>query len=394
MTGRERLLAVLARKPVDRAPIWLRDQFNYGGRFPLRREPTFDVCMLDPFADGWVERDPAMQEIRSLQQELGPDIIKEFVVPGKVCNRLLCTQPSRIRLIEESYAAGKHRTTYALDTPRGTLTTTTVCEKNVSTMWQEKYLVEDEMDLEKLLSVPFELDPIEKNQYDRERELLADDGIMMMQIDTPMITVSGLMKFEDFLMMQAEDPERMKQLCDLAFERVYAVVEQLLRQGMGDLFRLNGSEQATPPMNSPKVYEQLVYPYEKKLAALIHSYGKFVAVHSHGKVSHSLPLMVDAGIDMVDPIEAPPAGDIGFLQARALTEKKIVLAGNLQFSEMEYRGTDYVQACVREIFSDGSDRIVLNATASPITFMQEQLKQNYLAMLRYGVQYGSGGGSR
>lgn len=391
MTGRERLLATLAGKPTDRAPIWLRDQFNYGGRFPIRTEKTLDVCMLDPFADSWVNKDPRMQEVWDLQKAVGPDIIKEFVVPGKVCNRLLCTQPSRIRTVADEYEGNKHRTTYAIDTPKGTLTTTTVCEADVSTMWQEKYLVEDESDFEKLLSIPFALDPIDRTQYDLERELLGDDGIMMMQIDTPMITVSGLMNFQEFLMLWAEDPDFVKELCDIAFERVYQVVEQLLKQGMGDLFRLNGSEQATPPMNSPKAYEQLVYPYEKKLASLIHSYGKFVSVHSHGKVSKNLPLMVDAGIDMVDPIEPLPSGDISFQDARKLTEKKIVLAGNLQYADMEREDEAYVERCVREIFSDGYDRIVLNATASPITFLSERVKENFLAMLRYGVQYGTGG---
>jgi len=309
MNGRERILNTLTGKPVDRAPIWLRDQFNYGGRFPFRTERTLDVCLLDPFADQWVDQDKNMQMVWRKQREIGPDIIKEFIVPGKVCNRLLCTPPSRFRLVHDAHAGNRHRQTYELDTPKGKLTTTTVCEANISTMWQEKYLVESEEDLEKIMSVPFELEPINRVQYDTESGLLGDDGVMMMQIDTPLITVSGLMDFQEFLILCGSDPELLRTLCDMAFERVDQVVERLLAQGMGDLFRLNGSEQATPPMNSPHIYEQFVYPYEKRLAELIHSHGKLVNVHSHGKVSQNLPLMVSAGIDMVDPIEPPPAGD-------------------------------------------------------------------------------------
>jgi len=255
-------------------------------------------------------------------------------------------------------------------------------------MWQEKYLVESEEDLEKIMSVPFELEPIDRAQYDTESGLLGDDGVMMMQIDTPLITVSGLMDFQEFLILCGSDPELLRTLCDMAFDRVYQVVERLLAQGMGDLFRLNGSEQATPPMNSPHIYEQFVYPYEKRLAELIHSHGKLVNVHSHGKVSQNLPLMVSAGIDMVDPIEPPPAGDISFQDARRLTKKEIVLAGNLQFSEMEVQGTDYIEETVKDIFADGPDRIVLATTASPITFMSDHLRDSFLAVLEFGAKYG------
>lgn len=388
MTGRQRLLATLAGEKTDRAPVWLRDQFQYGGRFPLRTEKTLDVCMLDPFADGWVNQDPHMQRIWDKQREIGPDIIKEFVVPGKVCNRLLCTPPSQFVLVSDTYVGDQHVTCYELETPKGPLRTTTVCKQNVSTMWQEKYLVEDEVDIEKIMSVPFAVEPIDRTVYDAERQLLGEDGIMMMQIDTPFIAVSGLMDFGKFLLLCGMNQELLRKLCDVAFERIYQVVERLLQAGMGDLFRLNGSEQATPPMNSPQVYKDFVYPYEKELAALIHKYGKFVSVHSHGRVSRNLPLMVDAGIDMVDPIEPMPAGDISFQDARKLTDKRIVLAGNLQFSELEVRDTDYVNRMVAQIFADGHDKIVLTPTASPITFMSERLRDNYLAMLTCVQKYG------
>jgi uroporphyrinogen-III decarboxylase len=93
-------------------------------------------------------------------------------------------------------------------------------------------------------------------------------------------------------------------------------------------------------------------------------------------------------LDMLDPIEPPPAGDLSFAQARELSRSRITLAGNIQFSELEYASTDEITRQVRELMDGGKDHVILNATASPITFVSDRLRDNYIAMIDAGIQYG------
>jgi uroporphyrinogen-III decarboxylase len=390
MTGKERIIATLKGEKTDRIPIWLRDQFNYGSEFRIRNEKILDVLLLDDFTDSWVNSDANMQAIIKHHRKFSGDIIREFVVPNKVCNRLLCIPPTRIVPTWTQIDGNQKHCRFEVPTPKGVLTMVTSCERDISTMWNSKYLVENEDDIKKLLSIPYELEPIDDTIYREEEAILGDRGVMMMQIDTPIITVSGLMKFEEFLVMCLEDQVLLRELCDIAFERIMGVVEKCLEQGMGTLFRLNGSEQTTPPMNSPDIYEKFVYPYEKKLIAKIHEYGKFAAVHSHGKISRNLPLMVDMELDMLDPIEPPPAGDLEFEEAQVISQSKITLAGNIQYSELESAEPSTIDMQVRMLLEGKrKDHIILNATASPITFVSDRLRDNYIAMIDAGIKYGS-----
>lgn len=390
MTGKQRIIATLKGEKTDRIPIWLRDQFNYGGDFRIRNEKILDVLLLSDFPDSWVDADPNMQAIIKHHRRVSGDIIREFVVPDKVCNRLLCIPPSKITLTDTRYSGNQMHSHYEVHTPKGVLTTVTACEKDVSTMWNVKYLVEGQDDIIKLLSIPYELEPIDPAIYREEDAILGDSGVLMMQIDTPIITVSGLMKFEEFLVMCLEDQGLLRELCDIAHERIMRIVEKCLELGMGTVFRLNGSEQTTPPMNSPDIYEKFVYPYEKKLIGKIHEYGKFAAVHSHGKISRNLPLMVEMGLDMLDPIEPPPAGDLEFEEAQEISQSKITLAGNIQFSELESAEPSTIDRQVRMLLEGKrKDHVILNATASPITFVSDRLRDNYIAMIDAGIKYGS-----
>lgn len=53
---------------------------------------------------------------------------------------------------------------------------------------------------------------------------------------------------------------------------------------------------------NPKLYEELVFPWHKKAIELAHKHGAFVNMHSHGNINAIVPLLVDAGLDVLNPI--------------------------------------------------------------------------------------------
>jgi len=60
---------------------------------------------------------------------------------------------------------------------------------------------------------------------------------------------------------------------------------------------------------SPKVLEELIFPYFKELVAFFHSYDLPVVMHSCGNIEDALPLIVDAGFDALNPMQVSAGCD-------------------------------------------------------------------------------------
>ncbi|MBS7611565.1 hypothetical protein KEJ27_05090 [Candidatus Bathyarchaeota archaeon] len=52
----------------------------------------------------------------------------------------------------------------------------------------------------------------------------------------------------------------------------------------------------------PKLYEELIYPWHRKAIELAHKHGAFVNMHSHGNINAIVPLLVEAKLDVLNPI--------------------------------------------------------------------------------------------
>jgi uroporphyrinogen decarboxylase len=62
------------------------------------------------------------------------------------------------------------------------------------------------------------------------------------------------------------------------------------------------------PLFSPDAFKEFVVPYLSKVAAQVHQHGKKLLLHVCGAVRPLLPMIVDAGVDMLEPIQVRAAG--------------------------------------------------------------------------------------
>jgi uroporphyrinogen decarboxylase len=62
------------------------------------------------------------------------------------------------------------------------------------------------------------------------------------------------------------------------------------------------------PMFSPDDFKELISPYLKRLVEVTHRYKKKFLIHICGAVRPLLPLIIDAGVDMLEPIQIRAAG--------------------------------------------------------------------------------------
>ncbi len=109
-------------------------------------------------------------------------------------------------------------------------------------------------------------------------------------------------------------------------------------------------------MLSPELVRKFIIPGAKELVAQAHSYGLKVIYHSCGAIADIIPDLIEAGVDIVHPIQAKAEG----MQADILKDKfygKTAFCGGVDTQDLLVNGsTDDVRenvAYLRELFPTG-----------------------------------------
>ena len=384
MTGRQRLLAALRGEPVDRPPIWLREGFNIGAD-PMG-EPMEDVLGAGGGQElliGW-KRDPAYQELFSF---VSPHVeVMRSWGTGGVINRFLMIPPEHIHREERQIDHDTIHVDGRVDTPKGPLKFRDEIRRGINTYWQVEPLVRSVEDLDKLASVPFQLDgqalSRHVGQFREAHRRLGDRGLMRLEYPSPIVAISATMELQSFLYLSAAERGLYHQLLEEITRRLLEVTDVLFGGGRLDtIVNLGGSEQCTPPLMAPDAFDEYVVPYDGQIIRRLKEYGVLVNMHCHGRVCHALKGMVQMGVDSTDPVEIPPGGDVTMREARELTQGRLTLIGNLEFDELERGSEEHIRRRVREILAAGTRRLVVGASAGPISAVTPQLARNYRAWI-------------
>lgn len=102
-------------------------------------------------------------------------------------------------------------------------------------------------------------------------------------------------------------------------------------------------------MLSPAMVKEFIIPGCKKLVEQAHSYGLKVIYHSCGSIADVIPDLIEAGVDIVHPIQALAAG----MQPENLKEKfdgKVSFCGGVDTQDLLVNGTpEEVRSKVKEL---------------------------------------------
>ncbi len=392
MTSQERILNTVKGNKVDRIPIcapcpWGR-HINPSG-IPLG--PQVAYLLMDGISvlDEWMTQDVNYLEVIKAAEKKG-DKIETYGFP-EFDRRFLLISPEFVKIAKTEKKGDSLLIKYQVRTPKGNLEY--ICEKrrNISTVWDRKPLLDDKEDVEKLLSVPSTFPKADLEDFFKyKRRIEQKGGLMCIFVSTPLVCVSQLFRFEKFLMWCAVEKATIRRLMETVFERIFERLEYFLQGGVGPVFRFGGSEQATPPMMSPALYDEFVVKYDHRLFDLVHRYDSLVAVHCHGKVKDILDKLVNMGVDFLDPVEAAPGGDIEMGQAKKKVRGKITLMGNIQFADMQLCTPREIDGKVRAaVCSGGREKFILSTTEGPVSPLTGRMRDNYLQLIESGHKYGS-----
>ena len=370
LTSRQRLLRTLRGEKPDRVPISLYE--------------------FDGFYDDWIYDYP--EYVNILEYAKNKTDKMYFWSPPGDKSVLFYGVIDEQDIETTEWKEGKSiYTKTEIKTPRGKLSSLSRQDEGVHTTWTIEHLCKDEKDAEKILSLPYlPWRPPVDSFFELDREL-GDSGIVMGDIPDALCLTADIFGFTRFLTIYIDNPKLIFKLMDFFQERIYDFLEYLLTNGAVTLYRIVGPEYATPPYLSPKEFDKLVTAYDRELINLLHRYGGFARLHSHGKIGKVMKSFLEMEIDATDPVEPPPDGDVELKEVREILGEKVTLIGNIEEKLFHMGGKEDMEKAVRKAIEEGASGgpFILCPTAMPLTTpLARKIQENIIHYIDCGVKYG------
>jgi hypothetical protein len=372
MNRRERLLATLQGKPVDRPAVSF---YELNGLDENPQDP-------DPLN---IYTDPSWQRLI----ELARDKTDRIVIRG-VAMKEIAPDPLGPLAHDETWWEGRSlHTRRTVMAGRRRLTMRTRRDADVNTVWTTEHLLKDVDDLDALLELPEFApgDPPDATAFLAAEAAVGDTGIVMIDTPDPLCLAALLFDLGQYTVIALTEPERFHRLLERFAALLLPKTEAVARLLPGRLWRIYGPEFAAAPYLPPRLFREYVCRYVEPMIDVIHRSGGYARIHSHGRVRGILDLIVGMGADAVDPLEPPPQGDVELAVVRKKYGRQLVLFGNLEIADLENLPSDQFAERVRRALDEGTAGegrgFVLMPSAAPYgRRLAARTLQNYETLLR------------
>jgi len=190
---------------------------------------------------------------------------------------------------------------------------------------------------------------------------------------------------DNLLMDYVLNPEFAKRLARIVIDYKKRVMEMAIDEGAD--IALTGDDYAhrKAPIMSPAHFKEFVLPYLQEMVDVAKEKGVPFIKHTDGNLWDIMDMIVDTGIDCIDPLEPIAGMDIG--KVKELYGDRVALAGNVDCGELLSRGTvEMVEEAVKETIakaSIGGGHIL----ASSNSIHPAVKPENYKAMVEAGKKY-------
>lgn len=372
MTRRERLMATLNGRPVDRPAV---NFYEIGG---------FKVNPADPDPYN-IYNSPDWQPLLQMAEE-HTDIIRMMKTDTAFKNT---DERSRYISTHNWEDNGSKFSETRLKAGNVELKALTRRDRDVDTVWHLEHLVKNADDLKAWLELPEELFncTFDATKHVREETAIGDRGIVMVDFPDHMNRAARLMPMEEFTIMAFTEPALMHRLFEKTARLAMKEAAYMAENFPGRLWRLTGAEYATEPYMSPDFFADYWLRYAKPVIDKIHSTGGFARVHSHGRIKNVLGMIAESGADAIDPIEPAPQGDVALAHVRERYGRQIALFGNLEINDIEllppHQFEEKVMRALDECTGGTGRGFVLMPSASPYgRTISPNTIRNYETILR------------
>lgn len=339
MTSRERLLTALNMGLPDRVPVSPATLGNLAPDSPLAEELIEKTDVIIYAGSGG---DPFLGEAKVEYQTFGDE------------------------------------TRITIPTPKGDLVART--RRTEQTSATVEYFFKCEADVDKFLSIPYRPPDVDLNEYFYWEERLGERGLVLVGMVNGLCLPATYFSPEMFCLTWADSPDLLTELTRIGAERASDFTERLSKAGAKG-FRIIGGEYASVQLG-PEAFTTLCRDVDRPMVEIMRAHGAIAYYHNHGKVMSFLEDLAAIGMDALDPLEAPPWGDVDLAEARRRLGDRVCMVGNLD--DMEVVGTlDETAVCeiARErLAAAGKRGFILGGTASGT--YGERAARNFIAMVR------------
>jgi len=388
MSRRERLMATLCGKPVDRPAV---NFYEVGG---FRIDPS------DPDEFN-IYNDPSWQPLLRLAEEQ-TDLIRmrSPVRPRSHELDILPCRPDAGNTLDEFFNIDEYvedgysfkRTTLKIGNK--TMTELTRRSPEADTLWTVEHLLKNPEDLKAYLELPDEIfaEDVDVSGLVEEDRELGDRGIIMVDTEDPICAAASLFSMEDFTVIALTEQKLFHRLLEKLSVHIQARTEKTAKAFPGHLWRIYGPEYATEPYLPPELFKEYVVRYTGPMVEAIAEYGGFARIHCHGRIRAVLDYFVEMGAAAIDPIEPPPHGDVELEYVRRKYGKELVLFGNLEMADIENCEPGDFEKVVEKALIDGTSGegkgfVLMPSSAPNGRNITPRIMANYETMVRLASKH-------
>ena len=172
-------------------------------------------------------------------------------------------------------------------------------------------------------------------------------------IEGPAAEAADLRGTTNFLMDLMQDESFAEDLMDRCLDVGIAFGKAQIEAGCDTV----GIGDAIASQVSPRVYDRLIQPREKKLVRALQERGGYVKLHICGDITHLLSGITDLGVDVLDVDHM-----VDIEKVREAVGDEVVITGNIDPAEGVARGKpDRIREVMRETYRRVGDPYMVNA---------------------------------
>jgi uroporphyrinogen decarboxylase len=146
-----------------------------------------------------------------------------------------------------------------------------------------------------------------------------------------------LMGMQDLLMAIATEPELVKGLVEMSVKINLELAKEVAARGAKIVYTGDDYAYNKGPLMSPKHFREFFYPGLCRVMQGFKELGLFVIKHTDGNLWPILDMIIDSGIDCLDPIDPQAGMDLG--EVKAKYGDRVALKGNVDCAQLMSFGT-------------------------------------------------------
>ncbi len=130
-----------------------------------------------------------------------------------------------------------------------------------------------------------------------------------------------------FLIDMIENPDLVHELIELTLAHDIRAMQRVVQAGVDVIIFGDDYADKNSPLMSPRHFKEFILPGLKRCVDAAHQAGAYVIKHTDGNIMPILDMIVDTGIDGLNPLEPAAGMDIGLIKRRY--GQRIALIGNI-----------------------------------------------------------------